>query len=147
MANFQYSARDANGKAVSGEIEAGNESAAADLLRRRNYIPLTIQPLQPSSGVSLNMPVLWQRNVSLTDLIMLSRQMYSLMKAGIPIIRAIEGLALSTSSKRLQQILNELVEQLQNGRNLSQAMAAHPTVFSRLMVSIVHVGENTGRIY
>lgn len=146
MANFQYSARDANGKAVSGEIEAGNESAAADLLRRRNYIPLTIQPLQPSSGVSLNMSVLWQRNVSLTDLIMLSRQMYSLMKAGIPIIRAIEGLALSTSSKRLQQILNELVEQLQNGRNLSQAMAAHPTVFSRLMVSIVHVGENTGRL-
>lgn len=146
MAQFQYTARDGSGKPISGDIEANNESTAADLLRRRNMIPLTIV-LQPTDAkVSLNMPVLWQRKVSLTDLIMLSRQMYSLMKAGIPIIRAIEGLALSTSSKRLQQILNELVEQLQNGRNLSQAMAAHPTVFSRLMVSIVHVGENTGRL-
>ncbi|MEW5682763.1 MAG: type II secretion system F family protein [Pseudomonadota bacterium] len=146
MAHFQYTARDASGKAISGDIEANTESAAADLLRRRNMIPLTIV-LQPAdTTMSLNMPVLWQRKVSLTDLIMLSRQMYSLMKAGIPIIRAIEGLALSTSSTRLQQILTELVEQLQNGRNLSQAMAAHPSVFSRLMVSIVHVGENTGRL-
>lgn len=146
MAQFQYTARDASGKAISGDIEANTESAAADLLRRRNMIPLTIV-LQPAdTTMSLNMPVLWQRKVSLTDLIMLSRQMYSLMKAGIPIIRAIEGLALSTSSTRLQQILTELVEQLQNGRNLSQAMAAHPSVFSRLMVSIVHVGENTGRL-
>ncbi|GAB58321.1 type II secretion system F family protein [Rheinheimera nanhaiensis] len=146
MAQFQYTARDASGKAIAGDIEANSESAAADLLRRRNMIPLTIA-LQPAkTTVNLSMPELWQRNVSLTDLIMLSRQMYSLMKAGIPIIRAIEGLALSTSSKRLQQILTELVEQLQNGRNLSQAMAAHPGVFSRLMVSIVHVGENTGRL-
>lgn len=146
MAQFQYTARDASGKAIAGDIEANSESAAADLLRRRNMIPLTIAPQPAKATVSLNMPVLWQRKVSLTDLIMLSRQMYSLMKAGIPIIRAIEGLALSTSSTRLQQILTELVEQLQNGRNLSQAMAAHPTVFSRLMVSIVHVGENTGRL-
>lgn len=146
MAQFQYTARDASGKAIAGDIEANSESAAADLLRRRNMIPLTIA-LQPAkTKVSLSMPLLWQRKVSLTDLIMLSRQMYSLMKAGIPIIRAIEGLALSTSSTRLQQILTELVEQLQNGRNLSQAMAAHPSVFSRLMVSIVHVGENTGRL-
>ncbi|NRQ42975.1 type II secretion system F family protein [Rheinheimera sp. YQF-2] len=146
MALFAYKARDAAGLAVSGEVEAGSEGAAADLLRRRSYIPLSIQRQQEQSSSGVNGIVLWQSKVSLTDLIMFSRQMYSLMKAGIPIIRAIEGLAQSTASKRLQLLLPQLVEQLESGRNLSQALALHPDVFSRLMVSIVHVGENTGRL-
>jgi MSHA biogenesis protein MshG len=146
MALFAYKARDAAGQAVSGEVEAGNEGAAADLLRRRSYIPLSIQRQKQQSSSGVKGIVLWQSKVSLTDLIMFSRQMYSLMRAGIPIIRAIEGLAQSTASKRLQLLLPELVEQLESGRNLSQALAQHPDVFSRLMVSIVHVGENTGRL-
>ena len=146
MPQFIYTARDSTGNAVRGELEAGSESAAADILRRRSYIPLTISRNDAADKPGFSSPVLWQRKVSLTDLIMFSRQMYSLMKAGIPIIRAIEGLAQSTNSVRLQQILQELVDQLENGRNLSQAMAVHPAVFSRLMVSIVHVGENTGRL-
>lgn len=146
MANFTYTARDNNGNAVSGQIEAGSEGAAADLLRRRSFIPLTIQRQALQSKASISQLELWQAKVSLTDLILFSRQMYSLMKAGIPIVRAIEGLALSTSSKRLQKVLGELVGQLENGRSLSVALAEHPKVFSRLMVSIVHVGENTGRL-
>lgn len=146
MANFVYTARDSKGNAVQGQVEAGNESAAADLLRRRSYLPLTIQRQAEQASPGLAQIELWQPKVSLTDLIMFSRQMYSLMRAGIPIIRAIEGLAQSTSSKKLQQVLTELVEQLENGRTLSVALAEHPKVFSRLMVSIVHVGENTGRL-
>ena len=146
MAQFQYTARDQNGNAVAGQIDAGSESAAADMLRRRTMIPLTIVRQADTPQAAAQPLQLWQSNVSLTDLIMLSRQMYSLMRAGIPIIRAIEGLAHSTASKRLQQVLHELVEQLENGRSLSQAMSAHPKVFSRLMISIVNVGENTGRL-
>jgi len=146
MANFVYTARDTNGNAVSGQIEAGSEGAAADLLRRRSFIPLTIQRQAEQSKTPIGQLELWQAKVSLTDLILFSRQMYSLMKAGIPIVRAIEGLAQSTSSKRLQKVLGELVGQLENGRSLSVALAEHPKVFSRLMVSIVHVGENTGRL-
>lgn len=146
MTNFVYTARDSKGNAVKGQVEAGNESAAADLLRRRSYLPLTIQRQAEQTSPGLAQIELWQPKVSLTDLIMFSRQMYSLMRAGIPIIRAIEGLAQSTSTKKLQQILTELVEQLENGRTLSVALAEHPKVFSRLMVSIVHVGENTGRL-
>ena len=146
MAQFAYTARNSEGKAISGQVEAGSESAAADLLRRRNYLPLTILRQEEQAKPGLAKVELWQAKVSLTDLIMFSRQMYSLMKAGIPIVRAIEGLAQSTSSKKLQQILTELVGQLENGRTLSVALAEHPKVFSRLMVSIVHVGENTGRL-
>lgn len=146
MANFVYTARDSNGDTVSGQVEASSEGAAADVLRRRSFIPLTIQRQAEQGKTSIDQLELWRSKVSLTDLILFSRQMYSLMKAGIPIVRAIEGLAQSTSSKRLQKVLGELVSQLENGRSLSVALAEHPKVFSRLMVSVVHVGENTGRL-
>ncbi|MBV2130457.1 type II secretion system F family protein [Arsukibacterium indicum] len=144
MASFQYKARDASGNAVSGQLEAGSQAAAADILKQRRYIPLSIEAVAaPASTVSFE---LWQAKVSLTELIIFSRQMYSLMKAGIPIIRAIKSLAESTSSQRLRQVMNDLATELENGRSLSVAMANHPKVFSRLIVSLVHVGENTGRL-
>lgn len=144
MATFSYTARDRQGQSVSGSIEAGSETAAADILLKRSQIPIKIQ-LQEEKQASAAIVWPWQR-VSMTELIIFSRQMYSLMKAGIPIIRAIVGLAESTSSSALNTVLLDLAEQLEKGRTLSAAMAQHPKIFSRLVVSIVHVGENTGRL-
>ncbi len=97
MATFSYTARDRQGQSISGSIEASSEMAAADLLLKRSQIPIKIQ-LQEEKPVREAIVWPWQR-VSMTELIIFSRQMYSLMKAGIPIIRAIVGLAESTSSK------------------------------------------------
>tara|TARA_R110002126_G_scaffold144276_24_gene290381 strand:- start:1488 stop:2705 length:1218 start_codon:yes stop_codon:yes gene_type:complete len=144
MASFVYKARDASGNAVSGQLEAASQAAAADILKQRRYIPLSIEAAtNTDTTVSFN---LWQAKVSLTELIIFSRQMYSLMKAGIPIIRAIKSLAESTGSKRLRQVMNALASELENGRSLSVAMSSHPKVFNRLIISLVHVGENTGRL-
>ncbi|SNY58283.1 MSHA biogenesis protein MshG [Arsukibacterium tuosuense] len=144
MASFQYKARDASGNAVTGQLEAGSQAAAADILKQRRYIPLSIDAITVSNSSARF--ELWQAKVSLTELIIFSRQMYSLMKAGIPIIRAIKSLAESTGSPRLRQVMTDLASELENGRSLSVAMANHPKVFSRLIVSLVHVGENTGRL-
>jgi MSHA biogenesis protein MshG len=144
MANFQYRARDASGNAVSGQLDAANQAAAADILKQRRYIPLSIEAVVTTdSAVTFE---LWQAKVSLTELIIFSRQMYSLMKAGIPIIRAIKSLADSTGSVRVREVMTALASELENGRSLSVAMASHPKVFSRLIISLVHVGENTGRL-
>ena len=145
MAEFRFQARDQQGQAVAGKLEASSEAGVADMLRQRQLIPVVIEaiPDQPSSGLTLPQ---WQRGIGLTEQIMFCRQMYALMKAGIPMIRAIEGLAASTSSSRLQQVLHQLADELEKGRTLSVAMSSHPKVFSRLVVSIVHVGENTGRL-
>lgn len=145
MANYRYAARDQNGQMQNGVIEAGSETTAADLLSRRLLIPLQIELIPDKSApwwkVNLSQP-----KVGLMELIVFARQMYSLMRAGIPIIRAIRGLADSTASKSLKLVLSDLADQLEKGRNLSVAMASHPKVFNRLIVSIVHVGENTGRL-
>jgi len=143
MAQYRYRARDSQGQLLVGEIEAGSEAMVADLLSRRQLIPLQIELLAEKNALKLSWPT---PRVNLTDLIMFSRQMYSLMRAGIPIIRAIHGLADSTASKALRVVMLDLTEQLERGRALSVAMGSHPKVFSRLMISLVHVGENTGRL-
>lgn len=144
MATFSYTARDRQGQSVSGSIEAGSEAAVADMLLQRSQTPIKIK-LQEEKQASAAIVWPWQR-VNMTELIIFARQMYSLMKAGIPIIRAIVGLAESTSSTALNTVLLDLADQLEKGRTLSAAMAQHPKIFSRLVVSIVHVGENTGRL-
>lgn len=144
MPVFSYTARDSQGQSISGSIEAGSEMAAADMLLKRSQIPIRIE-LQEEKQASAAVIWPWQR-VSMTELIIFSRQMFSLMKAGIPIVRAIIGLAESTSSSALKTVLLDLADQLEKGRTLSVAMAQHPEIFSRLVVSLVHVGENTGRL-
>ncbi|MBY0417121.1 MAG: type II secretion system F family protein [Pararheinheimera sp.] len=144
MATFSYEARDKNGNSLSGVLDAGNERAAAEILMNRSLIPIRIL-LQENKGAESTFVWPWNR-VTAVDLIIFARQMYSLMKAGIPIIRAIVGLAESTSSKALKTILLDLADQLEKGRTLSTAMSQHPKVFTRLVVSLVHVGENTGRL-
>lgn len=145
MANFRFKARDQQGQLQTGDIDAVNRSNAAELLSRRGFIVLEIIPLAASTPSWWQQP-LWQPRVGLSELIVLSRQMHALMKASIPIIRAIRGLADSTVSKALTIVLSDLADQLEQGRPLSQAMASHPRVFNRLMISIVQVGENTGRL-
>lgn len=143
MATFSYKARDKQGNAISGSLEAHSETAAADILLKREQIPIKIQLKQETKSEPFVWP--WQR-VGMNELIIFSRQMYSLMKAGIPIIRAIVGLAESSNSRSMKVVLLDLAEQLEKGYTLSNAMTLHPAVFSRLVVALVHVGENTGRL-
>ncbi len=148
MANFSYKGKLA-GQDVDGMIEALNEAAAADNLQKRNIVPIKITAISDSkkqAASQLNISDFFVPNITLDDLVMFCRQMYSLTKAGIPIIRAISGLADTTNSQRLRQALQKVNIELEKGRTLSSAMAAHPKVFSRLFISMVNVGENTGKL-
>jgi MSHA biogenesis protein MshG len=148
MPQYEYKGRDANGKAVTGVQDGANESVVADILGRSGVIPLQITLKKEYSGFSLDLDLgeLFSGGIKLEDLVIFTRQMYSLTKAGIPIIRAISGLAETSHSKRLKHALLQVNEHLSGGRSLSSAMAEHPKVFSQLFASIVHVGENTGQL-
>ncbi|MCL1078242.1 type II secretion system F family protein [Parashewanella spongiae] len=144
MGWFEYRGRDNQGQAVSGKLEAQSESAVADLLMSRGTIPIEVIAVKESNDVDLSS--LFQRKVSLEELQIFARQMYSLTRAGIPILRAISGLSESTHSKRMKQALDSVLEQLTSGRPLSSAMNQHPDVFSSLFVSMIHAGENSGKL-
>ncbi|MFT5277775.1 MAG: MSHA biogenesis protein MshG [Glaciecola sp.] len=147
MASFAYKGREPNGALVDGTIDASDAAAAAKLLMTRNIIPINVNitggavtKVKKSEELGFLVP-----NVSIDDLVIFARQMYSLAKAGIPIIRAVSGLS-NTNSKRMSHALTDVIDQLERGRNLSSALAQHPKIFNQLFVSVVHVGENTGQL-
>ena len=145
MAKFHYTGRMQNGELTEGVLEANDQQAVAKQLGNRSITPIAIEVEQ--AEVIKQQSVNWfTPNVSLSDLVIFARQMYSLTRAGIPILRAVNGLAESSSSVRLQLALEDVLSQLERGRTLSSALNQHPEIFDQLFVSVVHVGENTGQL-
>ncbi|WP_163923331.1 type II secretion system F family protein [Photobacterium sp. Alg240-V54] len=145
MKRFSYRGRNAQGKIFRGQLDAVTQSVAADQLLRQGIIPLEIKPA-PNHHSSFAISDLWQRQLPLEMLVIFCRQLYSLTKAGVPLLRAFKGLEQSASHPLLRSTLAEVATELTNGHSLSTAMKQHPRVFSDLFVSMIHVGENTGRL-
>ena len=148
MAQFQYKARNPQGQPLEGTVEAASADAVADQLFSNGATPIEIREA-PSGGLGLAQLKdlqLWERKVSLDDLVMFSRQMYSLTRAGVPIIRAMAGLAETTKSIRLRRVLGAIAENLESGRSIGDSLRQHPDVFPSIYVSIIQVGENSGRL-
>ncbi len=84
--------------------------------------------------------------VTIDEQIIFSRQMYSLIKAGLPLDKALKGLEASVSNTAFKRVLADLIVSLENGLDLATSLGRHPDIFSQLFVSLIHVGENTGRL-
>lgn len=145
MPIFAYKARNASGAALEGRVEAVSEDMVAAQLIKSGITPIEISLQQQTSdlGKKIN---LWlkSRKPGIQDMIFLSRQMYTLMRAGVPIIRAINGLADNIPNPFMVNVLKDVVNSLETGRELSAAMSRHPKVFNHLFVSMIRVGESTG---
>jgi MSHA biogenesis protein MshG len=147
MALFQYKGRDAQGALVGGETEATSEAAVVNDLVRKGITPVQITEAKESSKSLSSLEInLIKPKVKLDELIIFCRQMNALARAGIPIIRAMKGLADSTKSEVLKETLLDVSNRLESGINLASSMQAHPKVFSDLFISMIHVGENTGQL-
>ncbi|MGF1700078.1 type II secretion system F family protein [Photobacterium makurazakiensis] len=145
MPQFIYRGRGAQGELQRGKIEAASQDAAADLLIRQGIIPLEIRQgqAQRSGGDFQN---LFKSHIPLDALVVFCRQLYSLTKAGVPLLRSIKGLGQSSGHPLMKSTLDTVVDELTNGKSLSASMKQHPRVFSELFVSMIQVGENTGRL-
>lgn len=146
MPNFAYKGRDTSGKLVEGVIEDISSSRVADLLLSRSVTPVSIQETRAkakssssSSGLSFFAP-----KVESVDILLFSRQMHTLLKAGVPIMRALGGLQESAINPAMKTVIGDIKESLEGGRELSVALGRHPKVFGSFYVSMVRVGESTG---
>jgi MSHA biogenesis protein MshG len=150
LPNFEYIAKNSSGESTSGLMEATNQEAVAERLLTRGNIPVSIKESTESSSAldsNIDLAKLFQSNkVSNQDLVMFSRQMYSLTKAGIPLTRAISGLLETTNSIVLKEALEKIYSDLNAGTNLATSFARHEHIFASLYISLIHVGENTGRL-
>lgn len=152
MAAFRFTGRDAQGQKVSGVRQAASAEALAGELLAERITPLTIEA-QAESAVGGDTDVLRQlrrllgrERVSLEELIIFCRQMHSLSKAGVPILRAMGGLADSTRNPFFGEVLRAVRADLEAGNGLGVALSSHPRVFTPLFISMVSVGENTGQL-
>ena len=145
---FSYRGKDSKGTLHQGTLAAVSPEAAASELMRRGVTPLSIreQNQNPSLITQLNNLPIFRKKVTLDELIVFCRQMYALTKAGIPLIRTLRGLADTTRSPALCEVLNSVTDRLEGGSTMATSMQAHPKVFSELFIAMIHVGENTGQL-
>jgi MSHA biogenesis protein MshG len=148
MPYFTYKGRNARGELVQGVIENSDSGAVADQLLNTGVAPIDIK-LTGTPAVA-GAQSLYQRlfapTVELEDRMLFSRQMYTLLKSGVPILRALSGLRESSSNPTMARVLGDIRESLDAGRELSTAMRKHPLVFDSFYISMVRVGEMTGRL-
>jgi MSHA biogenesis protein MshG len=148
MPNFRYSGRAADGQFLSGERVAVSAEELAGQLQTSGIIPIAIEEagdVRKKTGQKKVSDLLPQK-VKIDDLIFFCSQMYSLTKAGIPIMRALNGLSSTTKNPLLAGALHSMIESLESGRGIADAMALHPKVFPLLLTNMVQVGENSGQI-
>ena len=147
MATYQYQCRNSDGELIKGTLQAGSADLAASQLSQQGMLPLEIRQVSLHGNVSFSAGKLFvNRKVNIEELVIFSRQMHSLTKSGVPIIRALQGLSDSLKNVRLQECLVDVVDSLESGVDLASSLNRHSDVFNDLYVSVVHVGENTGRL-
>jgi MSHA biogenesis protein MshG len=150
MPVFSYKGRSVRGELVQGTLEGAESGAIADQLMNTGITPTEIKmtraatvKAEKSGGWNIS---LTQQKVGTLELMLFSRQMYTLLKAGVPIMRALAGLQESSQNPTFAAMLQDLRESLDSGRELSIAMRRHPKIFSPFYVNMVQVGEMTGML-
>lgn len=148
MPTYAYRARGTRGESLSGRLEAPSADAAADQLLATGITPIEIREGAAERGFAAPawLAKLFAPRVTLPDLVLFSRQIHTLLKAGVPIRRGLGGLHESATNPTFREVIADLRASLDAGRELSQAMRRHPDVFSPFYVAIVRVGETSGKL-
>jgi MSHA biogenesis protein MshG len=145
---FAYKGRNTRGELLEGVLESTDSGAVADQLFTTGVTPIEIVPTK--KPLSKGDAGLWARltapKINSIDVQLFSRQLYTLLKSGVPIMRGLAGLQESAINKSFARVIKDLRESLDTGRELSASMRRHPDVFSSFYVSMVRIGETTGRM-
>lgn len=149
MTAFSYRGRNAAGERVEGVLEGASAGDVAGALSTSGITPLEIEAapagaLKKKEGAGG--PTFFGDKIRHVDILLFTRQLYTLLKAGVPIMRALNGLQESTMNTAMKAMLAQVRESLDSGRELSVSLARHPKVFTSFYLSMVRVGEMTGRL-
>ena len=148
MEVYEYKGRNKRGDIMQGTVEAPNAEGVVNWMTSSGISPIHVQlkedPLKDQPG--------WIRalqgakKLSQTDLLLLTRQMSTLMKAGVPMIQAVNGLKTSSRNPSMTKLLRSLHSSLDKGSELSAAMSRHPDFFDDYYINMVRVGESSGKL-
>ncbi|HIA27804.1 MAG TPA: type II secretion system F family protein [Planctomycetes bacterium] len=154
MKSFEYRSKNQHGKAISGKIEAHTETEAVAELRRRGLTVMAITSRRKSSRSTTRSSFFRMEigrkgrggKVRPKDLVPATRQLATMISAGIPIVEALEVLEEQSEHGGLKQVFSEVVSDVRGGKDLSQSLAKHPKVFGNIYVSMIKAGEASGQL-
>jgi type IV pilus assembly protein PilC len=142
MLNYTYVAHDpATGKKVKGQVEAEEVNAAANLIRKQGLTPIEIKSEMSGGGLRK-----YLNKVATKERILFTRQLATLIGAGLPLIQALRSSGEQSTSKALQSIINSLINDIEAGSSFSDAIAKHPKVFNEVYINLVASGEASGTL-
>lgn len=142
MADFIYKAKDLSGKEYSGDIQSADVHGAVSILRKKGLVVISVTPKFKSA------PILGSffNRVSFSDLVVVTRQLATMVGSGLVLSEAIDILQEQQSNKTLNRALIEISSDVKGGLTLAQALSRHPKIFPRLYVNLVKSGETSGKL-
>src|SRR3954454_6801185 len=139
MPSFVYVAREtASGREIRSSVEAATEQAAIAALLNRNMLVVSIQEKVGKKGKTSG------GSVALADLVIFTRQLATMIDAGLAMVQSLQGLADQTSNKVMRDVIKDVTSRVESGDSFSEALAKHPKVFNKLYVCMVGAGEKGG---
>lgn len=141
MKKYNYEARDsASNKIVKSVVQADSENAAAKLLTAQGFVPLKIE-LQDDKA---NFFARFSGRITTKDKVVFTRQLATLIGAGLPLAQSLRTVQEQTTNKRMQEIVQEIISDVEGGKSLSDSFAKHPEAFNKVYVALVSAGETSG---
>lgn len=145
MANFKYEAKDmSNGQIIKGVIQADSQNSAARLLNEKNLFPISV--ISADEVVIAGIKVKRSSKIKTKDKVVFTRQLSTLVNAGLPILQALDTATEQVASVSFRQLLEGIKAQVQGGSSLSKAFALHPKVFNKTYTSLISAGEISGTL-
>ena len=143
MQTFEYTARNgATGEKIKSEVSAENEQAAAKLIRDQGLSPLSITT-QNLDAVGIRKLT---SRIKTSDKVLFSRQLSTLINAGLPLVQSLRSVASQTENKVLKNIVGRVITDVEGGSALSVALGRHPNAFNKVFISMVAAGEASGTL-
>ncbi|MCL2451924.1 type II secretion system F family protein [Candidatus Saccharibacteria bacterium] len=142
MLTFNYTARDtATNKIVKGVIQADSENAAAKLLMAQHIVPTKITAADKEGGLKA-----FGSRVSTKDRVIFTRQLATMINAGLPLAQSLNTVEEQTSNKALKQIVGGVIGDINGGMSLADAFSKYPKVFNQVFIALVRAGETSGTL-
>lgn len=142
MLNFTYTAKNPKtGQKVKALVQAENEQAAAKLIKEQGLAPIEIKADNKISGTKI-----FKRRIKTKDKVLFSRQMSTLINAGLPLVQSLRSVVEQTSNASFKVVINSVITDVEAGTALSKALEKHPLVFNRVYVSIIAASETSGTL-
>ncbi len=143
MRKYHYEAKDSsNNKVVKSIVQAESEHAAARLLIEQGYMPLDIKSAEDADGLLGKLT----NRITTKDKIIFLRQLSTLIGAGLPLAQSLRTVIEQTQSKKLQEVIQDILAEVEGGRSLSKAFGKYPDVFDTVIVALVTAGEASGTL-